>query len=92
MAVQIESADTLEGAAQKSKAVRISMEKAGEKYEELMTTPRKDLGDSIKKAFQNVDDILTDMGKELTEENRKTIRILGYNSMDMTEKNLLQTI
>lgn len=27
------------------------------------------------------------MGKELTEENRKTIRILGYNSMDMTEKN-----
>ncbi len=87
VAVQIEAADTLEGAAQKSRAVRISMEKAGEKYEELMTAPRKDLGDSIKKAFQNVDDILADMGKELTEENRKTIRILGYNSMDMTEKN-----
>ena len=87
VAAQIEAADTLEGAAQKSRAVRISMEKAGEKYEELMTAPRKDLGDSIKKAFQNVDDILADMGKELTEENRKTIRILGYNSMDMTEKN-----
>ena len=86
-AAQIEAADTLEGAAQKSRAVRISMEKAGEKYEELMTAPRQDLGDSIKKAFQNVDDILADMGKELTEENRKTIRILGYNSMDMTEKN-----
>ncbi len=87
VAAQIETATTLEEAAQKSRDVRISMEKAGEKYEELMTAPRKDLGDSIKKAFQNVDDILADMGKELTEENRKTIRILGYNSMDMTEKN-----
>ena len=87
VAAQIGTADTLEEAAQKSIDVRISMERAGEKYEELMTAPRKDLGDSIKKAFQNVDDILADMGKELTEENRKTIRILGYNSMDMTEKN-----
>ena len=87
VAAQIETTDTLEETAQKSRDVRISMEKAGEKYEELMTAPRKDLGDSIKKAFQNVDDILADMGKELTEANRKTVRILGYNSMDMTEKN-----
>ena len=30
-------------------------------YESLSTEIRKDLGDSIKKAFQNVDSILEDM-------------------------------
>jgi hypothetical protein len=45
------------------------------------------LGDSIKKAFRNVDDILIGMDKEITDENRKTVRILGYNSMEMTEEN-----
>ncbi len=59
-------------------------EAAGERYEALMTAPRADLGDSIKRAFANVDEILKDLGYEATEENRKAIRALGYNRMAMT--------
>lgn len=57
-------------------------------YETLMTAPRKDLGDKISKAFRNVDDILTDMNLETSEANRRAVRILGYNSMEITEKNI----
>lgn len=64
--------------------------KAGESYEALMTAPRADLGDSIRKAFANVDDILEDMGLELTEDNRRAVRILGYNHMEMSLENIEQ--
>lgn len=57
-------------------------------YEALMTAPRRDLGDSIQKAFRNVDDILQDMNLETSEENRRAVRILGYNGMDISEENL----
>ena len=66
-----------------------SYEAAGESYETMMTTPRSDMGDSIQKAFRNVDDILQDMGLELTEQNRRAVRILGYNSMEITPENIL---
>lgn len=58
--------------------------KAGISYETLMTAPRQDMGDSIKKAFRNVDDILTDLEVELSDENRRAVRILGYNSIEIT--------
>lgn len=61
---------------------------AKESYETLMTAPRSDMGDSIRKAFRNVDDILRDMNMETSEENRRAVRILGYNSMDITEENM----
>lgn len=64
-------------------------EAAGESYETVMTSPRADLGDSIRKAFRNVDDILQDMEMELTEQNRRAVRILGYNSMEITPENIL---
>lgn len=57
-------------------------------YETLMTAPRKDLGDSISKAFRNVDDILEDMNIETSEENRRAVRILGYNGMDINEESI----
>lgn len=63
-------------------------EKAGQSYETLMTAPRRDLGDSIQRAFANVDDILTDMGRELTEENRRAMRILSFNRMELSRENL----
>ncbi len=69
-------------------ALKNAYEQAQEKYEELMTAPRADMGDSIRKAFRNVDDILQDMELELTEENRRAVRILGYNSMELTEENI----
>ncbi|MGN0308934.1 MAG: DUF6240 domain-containing protein [Lachnospiraceae bacterium] len=63
---------------------------AREEYETLMTAPRRDMGDSIHKAFQNVDNLLEDMALETTEENRRAIRILGYNSMEITRENFLK--
>lgn len=62
--------------------------KAKTDYETLMTAPRKDLGDSIRKAFANVDDILQDMGYEATEANRRAVRILGYNRMTIDASNI----
>lgn len=62
--------------------------KAGETYEALMTAPRADLGDRISKAFRNVDDILADMNLENNDSNRRAVRILGYNSMEITHENI----
>ncbi len=70
-----------------SSDIEMRYKKAQQGYEPLMTAPRADLGDSIKKAFQNVDEILKDMGQEPSEENRRAIRVLGYNSMEMTQEN-----
>lgn len=60
------------------------LKKAGESYESLMTSPRKDMGDSIQKAFRNVDDILEDLGYEKNDMNRRAVRILAYNEIDIT--------
>lgn len=62
--------------------------KASAAYETLMTEPRKDLGDRISKAFRNIDDILTDLGLETSEENRRAVRILGYNRMEIDEDSI----
>lgn len=85
---QGQSTATLETFHRSAAALRDTFEKASESYETLMTTPRSDLGDSIRKAFANVDDILRDLGQELTEENRRAVRILGYNRMELTVQNL----
>jgi hypothetical protein len=61
---------------------------ANEKYEPLATEVRPDLGDSIRKAFSNVDELLSDLGLENIEENQKAVRILGYNQMEVTEENI----
>jgi len=71
-------------------ALQKAYKEAQQNYETLMTAPRKDLGDRIQTAFRNVDDILTSMGLNLTEENRRAVRILGYNSTEITEENILQ--
>lgn len=59
-----------------------------ERYEPLMTSPMAEYGDSIKKAFRNVDDLLQEMHLEVTESNRRAVRILGYNSMELSEENI----
>ncbi|MDE6404937.1 MAG: hypothetical protein K2M20_04700, partial [Lachnospiraceae bacterium] len=79
---------TLDSVHKNGTALKNAYEAARESYETLMTAPRADMGDSIRKAFRNVDDILKDMGLETNEENRKAVRILGYNSMDITNENM----
>lgn len=87
---KVSPADTLREVHEAGKNQAAAFEKAGEKYEELMTAPRRDMGDSIQKAFRNVDDILSDMELALTNENRRAVRILGYNSAEITEENITQ--
>ncbi|MDE7130357.1 MAG: hypothetical protein K2O65_00975 [Lachnospiraceae bacterium] len=69
-------------------ALRNQYDEASEKYETWMTTTRGDLGDSIQKAFRSVDSTLEDLGLELNEENRRAVRILGYNRMELTQENI----
>ncbi len=57
-------------------------------YEAVGTEVRPDLGDSMKKAFQNVDDILDDLGIEATESSEKAVRILSYNQMEITAESV----
>lgn len=71
-------------------ALKAEMQKAGEAYETLMTAPRADMGDSIQKAFQNVDDILKDLGMETTEANQRAVRILAYNQLEITVDSINQ--
>ena len=80
---------TINGVHEAGTELKTSFEKASRQYETLMTAPRADLGDSIQKAFRNVADILNDLGMELTDENRRAVRILGYNSIDITQDSVL---
>ena len=72
------------------KAMKQSLEAAALGYETLMTSPRADMGDSISKAFQNVDDILKELQIDTSESNRRAVRILAYNSTNITEENIKQ--
>lgn len=72
----------------KATELQDTFSRVNERYETLMTAPRKDLGDSIQKAFRNVDDILTDLGLETSEANRRAVRILGYNQSSITPESV----
>lgn len=69
-------------------ALRNHYDEARDKYEAWMTATREDLGDDIQRAFQNVDDILEDMELETNEYNRRAVRILGYNKMEVSYENI----
>lgn len=70
------------------RSMAANLTQAGESYEALMTKPRADMGDSIQKAFRQMDSLLTEMGQELTDANRRAVKILSYNSMELTEENM----
>lgn len=86
--VQTEGVHTLSSVHDMGEAMRQDYLKAGEQYELLSTEVRADLGDSIKKAFNNVDDILKDLKFDINDTNRRAVRILGYNSMEVTVSNI----
>lgn len=79
---------TINYVSEEGNALKSKYQEAGQSYEALMTAPRKDMGDSIQKAFRNVDDILKNMNLETTEQNRRAVRILSYNQMEITEENI----
>lgn len=57
---------------------------AGLAYEKGATAIRADLGDSIRKAFGNIDEVLRENKLELTEENRKAVKLLAYNKAEVS--------
>lgn len=62
---------------------------ASESYEALSTEIRVDLGDSLFKAVKSsTDDILAGLSYEDNEANRRAVRILAYNEMEMTASNI----
>lgn len=81
--------ETLDSLVDTGNELKSQLEKAGEAYETLGTEVRKDLGDSIKKAFQNIQEILDDMGLEPTEANIRAVKVLGYNSIAITEESVI---
>ncbi len=79
---------TLEELHQEGGAMQQNFQQANERYETMQTQVRKDLGDSIQKAFHNVDDILEDLGCEVSPVNERAVRILGYNRIEITAENI----
>ena len=57
-------------------------------YEAVGTEVRTDLGDSMSKAFQNVEDILKGLNIEATESSQKAVRVLAYNQMDINAESV----
>ena len=87
-----EKTPTLNEVAELSDKAESEFSKAERSYETMMTMPRYDMGDSIKKAFRNVDDILEDLEIEATRLNEKAVRILGYSGMEITEANIEKAV
>lgn len=75
---------------EEGKAMQDAFHRASQSYDTLMTAPRADMGDSIQKAFRNVDAILEDLGLDITESNQRAVRILAYNQIELTVENIQQ--
>lgn len=86
--LSIRSSFTLNVAYEEGSAFMAKYERAEERYETLMTAPRQDLGDSMRKAFRNVDALMEENGIDVNEANAKAVRILGYNEMEITAANV----
>ncbi len=84
------SQESLQQVHAKGSAQKTTMDAALQSYETLWTAPRRDMGDSIQKAFSNVEDILTDLGLEPSEYNQRAVRILAYNRTEINLSNIAQ--
>lgn len=82
--------ETIQNLHQSGSSLKAKMDAALTSYETLWTAPRKDMGDSIQKAFGNVDDILTDLGLEKSELNQRAVRILAYNENEINIENIIK--
>ncbi len=79
---------TLDGLADAGRSMTVEFARAEQTYEAVMTKPRADMGDSIATAFRNMDSLMQEMGLEPTEANRRAMRILSYNHMELSEENI----
>ncbi len=86
----LEKVDTLAQVSEQAKTFTQEFSRAERSYEAVGTEVRRDLGDSMTKAFANVNDILEDLGLELTGRNQRAVRALAYNQMPLTEENIIR--
>lgn len=85
---ELMSGTPVQDAAQQNLQTDSRAQSAADAYELLMTAPRHDMGDSIQKAFRNVDSQLEALGMEVSAANQRAVRILGYNSIPLTQENI----
>lgn len=75
---------TIESVEENGQVMKAVMEKAATSYDALSTKVRKDLGDSLNQAVDNsASDMLGKLGYENNKENRRVLRILAYNNIDV---------
>ncbi len=65
-----------------------SLSKFSHTFETVRTTPMGKYGDSIEKAFANVDGLLEANNLEVNDVNRRAARILGYAEAEINKENL----
>lgn len=68
---------------EETKITLAAYHEAGMAYEKGATEIRADLGDNIRKAFGNIDEVLSENNLELTDANRKAVRLLAYNKVEV---------
>ncbi len=89
--ISVKSELTITAVSEISFGMQRQYEQAGEAYETMSTKVRSDMGDSVKAALNNsAESILTELGMEYTEVNKRAVRILAYNNMEMTLENINQ--
>ncbi len=57
-------------------------------YDAGATEIRADLGDSIRKAFDHIDEVLTENNLPVTDANKRAVRILASAGMDVNEQSI----
>ncbi|MCR5432531.1 MAG: DUF6240 domain-containing protein [Lachnospiraceae bacterium] len=57
-------------------------------YDSSATQVRTDLGDSIKRAFDHIDEVLTENNLPVTDANKRAVRILASAGMDVTAESI----
>lgn len=86
--LSLRNTETIPDLLTEGKKLSLELAKAGTAYETLMTMPSSEYGDSIKKAFANMDSLLNELKLESTEQNQRAIRILGYNQMEINQESI----
>lgn len=86
--LDLRKTQTISGLLSEGNKLKAELEKAGTAYETLMTTPNREYGDSIQKAFANMDSLLKELNIEATEENKRAARILAYNRMEIMQETI----
>ncbi len=69
-------------------AAKRAFSRYSQTLETVQTAPDAKYGDSIEKAFQNVDSLLKEAGIAATPEARRATRILGYASAEINAENI----